>query len=180
MGTQQMAAKFFALVALLAVGASNATSPVPVPAGDNSLTGSTQRVQTITLSGISSTQFANNPSIKTGIEIGYATHCNLYVSGAYVTGATCTASASRRLSVTLTTVVPNSHLAMVTAIQTNLANDAGGSALSSLTSFITSALSTLNVTGVTISVTAAGTAPTPTPTPSAGTTSGASQTAILS
>merc|ERR1711998_209652 len=166
MGTQQMAAKFFALVALLAVGASNATSPVPVPAVDNSLTGSTQRGQTITLSGISSTQFANNPSIKTGIEIGYATHYNLYVSGAYVTGATCTASASRRLSVTLTTVVPNSHLAMFTAIRTNLANDAGG-ALSSLTSSITSAA------GVTISVTSnsGGTA---------GTTSGASQTAILS
>jgi len=233
-----MAAKFFALVALLAVGAraspvfdhsnmasaddnvagfleqvlnnevqesiasfdmlrrgnaSNTTgttptptapAPVPVPAVDNSQTGSTQRTQQITLSGITSAQFTNNPTIKTGIEIGYATHCNLYVNNAYVNGASCTASVTRRaLSVTLTTTVPNSHLAMVTAIQTNLANDAGGSALSSLTSSITSALSTLNVTGVTISVTgaAAASTPAPTPTPTGGaTTSGASQTAILS
>merc|ERR1712054_452180 len=120
----------------------------------------------------------NNPTIKTGIEIRHATHCNLYVNNAYVNGASCTASVTRRaLSVTLTTTVPNSHLAMVTAIQTNLANDAGGSALSSLTSSITSALSTLNVTGVTISVTGAAAASTPAPTP---TPTGASQTAILS
>jgi len=238
MGTQQMAAKFFALVALLAVGAraspvfdhsnmanadntdmqqieaeflervlnkeveeniaafdmlrrsntSNATgtggntggggaTPVAVPAVDNSLTGTTQRTQQITLSGITSAQF---PTVKTAVEIGYCTYIGLYLNGAYVNGASCVASTSRRaLAVTMTTTVPNSHLAAVTAHQTNLANDAGG-ALSALTQAITTAMSNQNITGVTITVSGAQAASTPSPTPSPATTSGASQTAILS
>jgi len=229
-----MAAKFFALVALLAVGAraspvfdhsnmasdddnvagfleqvlnnqvqesiesfdvlrrgnaSNTTAPaptppVPVPAINTALTGSTQTVQVLTLNGITKAQYDANTAIPLGIENGYGDHCGLRVSGSWVNGASCSSTAARRaLSVTLTTTVPNSHLAMVQAIQTNLANDAGGSALSSLTSAIASALSTLNVTGITVSVTGAAAAtssPTPTPTPTAATTSGASQTAILS
>merc|ERR1711998_591438 len=219
MGTQQMAAKFFALVALLAVGAraspvfdhsntenadnteaefleqvlnnqveesiaafdmlrrsntSNATgtggntggggaTPVAVPAVDNSLTGTTQRTQQITLSGITSAQF---PTVKTAVEIGYCTYIGLYLNGAYVNGASCVASTSRRA-------------VAVTAHQTNLANDAGG-ALSALTQAITTAMSNQNITGVTITVSGAQAASTPSPTPSPATTSGASQTAILS
>merc|ERR1712070_1108370 len=158
-------------------GNTGGGTAVAVPAVDNSLTGTTVRTQTITLSGITATQFNSNPSIKQAIEIGYATHMSLYVNGSYVAGANCVASTSRRaLSVTMTTTVPNSHLAMVTAKQTNLANDAGGTALTSLTASITTALSNLNVTGVTLSVTGAAAATTP----SGATTSGASQTAILS
>merc|ERR1711967_90136 len=237
--TQQMAAKFFALVALLAVGAraspvfdhsnmanadntdmqqieaefleqvlnkeveeniaafdmlrrsntSNATgtggaTPVAIPAVDTSLTGSTEKVQKITLSGITASDFNSNSALRGAIEIGYATHIGLYLNGVYVTGASVVASVVRRaLEVTMTTTVPNSHLAMVSAKQTNLATGAGGS-LSALTSAITTAISNQNVTGVTISVTGAAAAtpptPTPSPTPTSPTTSGASQTAILS
>jgi len=231
-----MAAKFFALVALLAVGAraspvfdhsnmenadnteaefleqvlnnqveesiaafdmlrrsntSNTTgtggntggggaTPVAVPAVDNSLTGTTQKVQVITLSGITAADFNSNTALKTAIEIGYSTHIGLYANGAYVNGASCEASVQRRaLAVTMTTTVPNSHLAAVTAHQTNLANDAGGTALSNLASAIATAMSNQNVTGVTITV-ASASAATTSPTPSPATTSGASQTAILS
>jgi len=232
-----MAAKFFALVALLAVGAraspvfdhsnmenadnteaefleqvlnnqveesiaafdmlrrsntSNATgtggntggggaTPVAIPAVDTSLTGTTQKVQKITLAGITSAQFNSNTALKTAIEIGYSTHIGLYANGAYVNGASCEASVARRaLEVTMTTTVPNSHLAAVTAHQTNLANNAGGTALSSLATAINTAMSNQNVTGVTITVSSVAAATTPTPTPSGATTSGASQTAILS
>jgi len=231
-----MAAKFFALVALLAVGAraspvfdhsnmenadnteaefleqvlnnqveesiaafdmlrrsntSNATgtggntggggaTPVAIPAVDTSLTGTTQKVQTITLNGITATQFNSNSGLKTAIEVGYATHIGLYANGAYVAGASVVASVQRRaLVVTMTTTVPNSHLAAVTAHQTNLATGAGGS-LSNLASAIATAMSNQNVTGVTITVSSASAATTPSPTPSPATTSGASQTAILS
>merc|ERR1712178_625837 len=96
-------------------------------------------------------------------------------------GASCEASVARRaLEVTMTTTVPNSHLAAVTAHQTNLANNAVGTALSSLATAINTAMGNQNVTGVTITVSSVAAATTPTPTPSGATTSGASQTAILS
>jgi len=132
------------------------------------------------LSGITAADFNSNTALKTAIEIGYSTHIGLYANGAYVNGASCEASVQRRaLAVTMTTTVPNSHLAAVTAHQTNLASGAGGS-LSALTQAITTAMSNQNVTGVTITVSSVAAATTPTPTPSGATTSGASQTAILS
>jgi hypothetical protein len=160
---------------------SSPTAPTPVPGVDNTQSGSTTKTQALTLNMAA----ADFPAAKTSIEQAYAFYIGLwsgnFPNGTYVAGANCDGAITTRraIVVTITTTVPNTHLNMVTSNQNTLA--AGGSALTTLTSHITSALSAagVNVTVTVASVAAASTV-TPTPTPTAATTSGASQTAILS
>jgi len=174
----------------------NGTSPGGAGGGAPTPPPSTKITQTITFAGITASQYVG--TFKQAAEQGYGVYLGIYnaTAGLYIFGASVDSSTSRRaISVQFEAVVPHAQASAATAQATALSSDS--SQLSTLMTHITtqatavgaSVPSGFNVTGAAAptTTTVAFVAPTPTPTPpatsptpSGGTTSDASQNAVLS